>query len=377
MGDTPIKNWGSSAAEYNAAYYRHLNPDGLLRRETRKYHCYGCNLGCGGMVDIKDLNGGKFEHSHKPEYETCAVFGGLVMNKDLDAILLINELLNRAGMDSISAGGTVAFAIECYQNGILTINLTGGLELQWGDAQAILTLMKMMIARQGIGDVLADGVRVAAQKLGPQAAVYAMHAGGQEPGMHDSRMDPQLALHYSADPTPGRHTVGSTQLYDVLHLWEKVSWAPNPGAYEKASEYVPSEQLAKKTVAGSCFKELTDGAGGCYYAMMMGVNNWDLFAYLNAATGWEKTPDEFMQIGKRIQTQRQMFNIKHGLDPWQFKINRRMAGDPPLTAGPLKGRSIQIDDMMRLHWQAFGWDENTGIPTADTLAGLDLDWLID
>jgi aldehyde:ferredoxin oxidoreductase len=98
---------------------------------------------------------------------------------------------------------------------------------------------------------------------------------------------------------------------------------------------------------------------------------------LNTATGWENTPDEFMQIGKRIQTQRQMFNIKHGLDPWQFKIKRRMAGDPPLTAGPLKGRSIQIDEMMRLHWQAFGWDENTGIPTADTLAGLDLDWLID
>lgn len=375
MGDTPIKNWTGSAVEYNSAYYRHLNPDALLRRETRKYHCFGCTIGCGGIVNIQDLSAGKFDHSHKPEYETCAVFGGLVMNKDLDVILLINELLNRAGMDTISAGGTVAFAIECYANGILRPDMTGGLELNWGDAQAILRLVKMMIAREGLGDLLADGVRVAARKLGPQAALYAMHAGGQEPGMHDARMDPQLGLHFSADPTPGRHTIGSTQLYDVLHLWEKVSWAPNPGAYEKASEYIPSERLAKKTVAGSCFKELTDGAGGCYYAMLMGVNNWDLFAYLNKATGWEKTPDEYMQIGKRIQTLRQMFNIKHGLDPWQFRLSPRMAGIPPLTGGPLKGKTLQIDEMLRLHWHAFGWDETTGIPTPATLSDLNLNLL--
>ncbi len=375
-GDSPIKNWSSSAVEYNASYYRRLNPDYLLRRETRKYHCYSCSIGCGAFVDIKDLNGGSFAHSHKPEYETCAVFGGLLMNRDLDAILLINELLNRAGMDSISAGGTVAFAIECYQNGILTREMTGGLELKWGDAQAILALVKKMIAREGIGDLLADGVKAAAKKLGPQAAAYAVHAGGQEPGMHDSRMDPQLGLHFSADPTPGRHTVGSAQFYDVLHLWEKVSWAPNPGVYEKAGEYVPSEQLARKTVAGSCFKELSDGSGGCYYAMMMGVNNWDLFAYLNKATGWEKTPDEYMQIGKRIQTLRQMFNIKHGIDPWQFKMSRRMAGDPPLTDGPLKGKTLRIDEMLRLHWKAFGWDENTGIPTAATLSDLNLETLL-
>jgi aldehyde:ferredoxin oxidoreductase len=375
-GDSPIKNWAGSVVDYNASYYRRLNPDRILRRENRKYHCYACIIGCGGVVGMNGIGDGKFTHTHKPEYETCAAFGGLVMNKDLDAIFYINELLNRAGMDSISAGGTVAFAIECYERGILTPEVTGGLELKWGDAQSIIALVKKMIAREGIGDLLADGVKAAAQKLGQQSADFAVHAGGQEPGMHDSRMDPQLGVHYSADPTPGRHTIGSAQYYDLLHLWEKVSWAPNPGSYVKAEEYAASEKLALKTVASSCYKELVDGSGGCLFAMTMGVNHWKLFEWLNAATGWEKSPDEYMETGRRIQTLRQMFNIKQGIDPWQFKMSRRMAGDPPLQAGPLKGRTVPIEDMMRLHWKTFGWDEHTGTPTAETVSGLGLDALL-
>jgi aldehyde:ferredoxin oxidoreductase len=374
-GDSPIKNWSGSVVDYNASYYRHLNPDRILRRETRKYQCNACVLGCGGIVDIRNIHQGEFSHTHKPEYETCAAFGGLLMNKDLDAILYINELLNRAGMDSISAGGTVAFAIECFENGILTPEMTGGLELHWGNAAAIVALVKLMIARQGIGDLLADGVKAAAAKLGPRSSAYAVHAGGQEPGMHDSRMDPLLGLHFSADPTPGRHTIGSGQYYDILHLWEYVSWAPPSLAHLKDEDYVASDLAGVKTMACSCYKMLLDGIGGCYYAMLMGVNNWNLFEYLNAGTGWGKTPDEYMQIGKRIQTLRQMFNIKQGIDPWQFKMSDRMAGSPPLKAGPLKGRTVPIEDLMRVHWKTFGWNEKTGVPMADTVAGLGLDSL--
>ena len=374
-GDSPIKNWRGSVVDYDASHYRNINPDHIVRRETRKYHCAGCAVGCGGIVDIRDIHGGEFTHTHKPEYETCASFGGLVMNKDLGTILYINELLNRAGMDSISAGGTVAFAIECYENGILTPEMTGGLELSWGNAAAIVELVKRMIARQGIGDLLADGVKAAAAKLGSRSSAYAVHAGGQEPGMHDSRMDPLLGLHFSADPTPGRHTIGSGQYYDILHLWEKVSWAPPGLSHLKDEDYVASEEAGVKSVACSCYKEVLDGAGGCYYAMLMGVNNWDLFKYLEAATGWGKTADEYMEIGKRIQTLRQMFNIKQGIDPWQFKMSSRMIGEPPLQAGPLKGRTVPIDDLMRVHWKTFGWGENTGIPTPETVAGLGLDAL--
>jgi aldehyde:ferredoxin oxidoreductase len=375
-GDSPVKNWAGSVKNYGPMSYNNLNPDKIIGRERQKYHCYSCALGCGGIVDTKDINNGEFDHTHKPEYETCCAFGGLVLSRDMDAIYYINELLNRAGLDAISAGNTVAFAVEAYDKGIITREMTGGLELTWGNSKAIVQLVKMMIAREGIGDLLADGVKVASRKLGHSSEAFAIHAGGQEPGMHDPRMDPILAIHYSVDPTPGRHTIGAGQYYDMMHLWEKVSWAPNPGMYMKANEYIPSEDLALKTVAGSCYKEITDGAGGCLFSMMLGTQHWKLFEWLNAATGWEYTPDEYMETGKRIQTLRQMFNIKQGIDPRSFRIPKRIAGEPPLQEGPLKGKTIPIERMMQLHWKLYGWDEQTGVPLPQTVADLHINDLV-
>ncbi len=374
-GDTPIKNWKGSVVDFNHSYYKHLNPEKILKVEKQKYHCYGCAIGCGGITDLTSASSGEFTESHKVEYETCTTFGSLSMNKDLDSILYINELLNRAGMDTIAAGSTVAFALECYENGVITPAMADGLDLSWGNAQSIIALVKKMIARDGIGDVLADGIKTAAAKLGVTGQPYVVTAGGVEPGMHDSRFDPLLAIHFSVDPTPGRHTIGSAQYYDMIHLWEKVSWAPPSGAYLKADEYMPSDKLAVKSVALSCYKELVDGAGGCLFAMMLGVNHWKLFEWLNAATGWQKTPDEYMEIGKRIQTLRQMFTIKHNVDPMSYKISPRMAGVPPLTAGPNKGKTVPIEAMMKLHWKHFGWEEQTGEPTTATKTQLGLDSL--
>ncbi len=374
-GDTPLKNWKGSVVDYNRSYYKNLNPERIMEIEKRKYHCYGCVIGCGGIVEIAKATNGEFTHTHKPEYETCTTFGGLLMNKDLDSILYVNELLNRAGMDSISAGGTVAFAMECYENGVITKEMTGGLELTWGNSEAIVALVKKMIAREGIGDLLADGVKVAAAKLGVSDQPYAVTAGGQEPGMHDSRFDPLLAIAFSADPTPGRHTISSAQYYDMIHLWEKVSWAPKSGSYLKADEYIPTDKVAQKSVALSCYKELTDGAGGCLFAMVLGVNHWKLFEWLNAATGWQKTPDEYMEIGKRIQTLRQMFTIKHGVDPMSYRMSSRMAGEPPLKEGPNKGKTVPIKEMMQLHWKQYGWSEQTGKPTTATIKELGMETL--
>ena len=109
--------------------------------------------------------------------------------------------------------------------------------------------------------------------------------------------------------------------------------------------------------------------------MTLGVHHWKLFEWLNAATGWQKTPDEYMEIGKRIQTLRQMFTFKHNVDPMSYQISPRMAGVPPLAAGPNKGKTVPIEAMMKLHWKHFGWDELTGEPTAATKALLGLDTL--
>ncbi len=372
-GDIPVKNWGGSVKDYNKGHYKHLNPDLITERETKKYSCYSCVISCGGICKIEHIGDGTFKETHKPEYETCAAFGPMLMNKDRESIFYLNELLNRAGMDTISAGSTIAYAIECYENGLLTKEDTDGLELNWGNAEAIIELVRKMIDREGIGDRLADGVRAAAEKFFPESSRYAMHAGGQEPGMHDPRFDPQFGVHYSVDPTPGRHTIGSGQYYLIAHLWEKVSWAPRITRYPKKEEYIASDHEALKTVALACYKQVIDGAGGCLFAALSGVQHWPIFEWLNAATGWDKSADEYMEIGKRMQTLRQLFNIREGIDPHSFIIPGRLAGNPPLTDGPLKGKSFPIEEMMKQYWKHFGWDETSGKPLQETLEKFSLD----
>jgi aldehyde:ferredoxin oxidoreductase len=370
-GDSPVKNWAGSVKDYGFLSYRSINPDKIVKLEKKKYRCYSCVIGCGGECDISGPSKGEFGKSHKPEYETACVFGTLLLNTSLDSIFYINELLNRAGMDSISAGGTVAFAIDCFKNGILTEADTGGIVLDWGGADAIVALIKKMIAREGIGDVLADGCKRAAERIGKGSEMYAVHAGGQEPGMHDPRFDPMLGVHFSADPTPGRHTIGCGAYYGPWGLWESVSWAPKVVRRRKDEDYVPSDVEALKSVAGSCFKEVMDGVGGCLFAANTGLRNWRVFDWLNAATGWGRTPDEYMLIGKRIQTLRQMFNVREGYAPESGTMVKRMC--EPLPEGPNKGREVLIEDMMRLHWKHFGWDEKSGRPTPETVAALELD----
>ena len=372
MGDSPIKNWKGSNEDFGPKISKSTNPDVFKEREMVKYHCYSCPLGCGGICTMPGKYNG-YEETHKPEYETVLVFGGLVMNKDADSIFYLNELMNRAGMDTISAGGSIAFAIECFENGILTKKDTDGLELSWGNTDAIVALAKKMIEREGIGDLLADGPKIAAEKIGKDSIKYAIQAGGQALPMHDGRNDPGFALHYSVEPTPGRHTIGAQLYYEMYQLWKKVKSLPRPKfIYHKDTKYVADEEKAVMAAACSKYNQLYNGAGLCLFGAFIGASRLPIFEWLNAATGWEKSPEEYMEIGERIQTLRQAFNIKHGVDPKSFKPSERALGRPPLDRGVNKGRSVDIEKMMADYWQAFGWDRETGKPTEDTMERLGL-----
>lgn len=361
-GDNPVKNWSGSVKDYPWSSYRSINPDKIISREMKKYSCYSCIIGCGGICDVKDINAIKGDESHKPEYETINAFGPLLMNKDLESLFIINDMLNRGGMDSISAGNTVAFAMECYESGIIDKVFTEGLELNWGNAKAIIELLRQMIAREGVGEIFADGVKRASETIGSKSKIYAMHVGGQEPGMHDARMDPILGIHFAADPTPGRHTVGAGMYYNIMHLWDYISWAPkvNKGSVKK-DDYKSNDEVGLKSAANACIKQVLDGSGGCLFALATGFNHWRLFDNLNAATGWDMTPDDYMETGRRIQSLRQAFNIREGINPMDNLLNGRMAGNPPLKEGPLAGKSVPIQEMVKTHFRHMGWDDN-GVP---------------
>ena len=209
VGDMPIKNWdGVGITDYGVASAAKNSDENVIKYQKRKYGCQSCPLTCGGIIDIKK---GRYRgtRGHKPEYETLGSFGGLLLHDDLDAIIELNEMCNRAGIDTISTGAAVAFAIECFENGIIDLSATGGLELGWGKSAEIIRLTEMIINREGFGNTLADGVRRAAEKIGRGAEKFAMHAGGQELPMHDPRLDPGFAIAYQCEPTPGRHSISS------------------------------------------------------------------------------------------------------------------------------------------------------------------------
>jgi aldehyde:ferredoxin oxidoreductase len=359
IGDSPIKNWKGSNEDFGQEHSEKLNPDVFSDCVIVKYHCYACPLGCGGIC----LHTGVSGETHKPEYETVLALGGLCLNDDADSIFRMNETLNRAGMDSISAGGTIAFAIECFERGILTTADTDGLELTWGNSAAIEVLMDRMIHRQGIGDLLADGVRVASRRIGQGSSVYAMHAGGQELAMHDGRYDPGFALHNTVEATPGRHTIGSQMYYELFQLWEKVPDLPEPGLiYMKRSKYVPDREKAVAAAACSTYMNVINGSGACMYGALLGTADFPLFDWLNAATGWHLSPRDYLDIGARIQTVKQQFNIKQGIDPMDISVTDRALGRPPLTAGANRGRSVPIEKMVRDYWDVMGWHPKTGAP---------------
>jgi len=373
MGDTPFKNWAGTNRDLPGVTDK-LDPDRVLKTEKRKYHCRGCPLGCGGIVDMP---GGKGLESHKVEYETAASFTTLVLNDDLDLLYEVNEMLNRAGMDSISAGGAVAFAMECYEKGWITRGDTGGIELTWGNPDAIRAVVSQMIARQGFGAHLTDGVKRASEKFGPPTRDAAIHAGGQEIAYHDPRLDPGMALHASVDPTPGRHTTGAQLYYDMYKLWTRVPGLPQSSQlYAKSTRYQPGNGRTESAVAVSNFTQFYNSVGACYFGMLIGVDRVPIFEWTNAATGWDLPPAEYLRIGQRIQTLRQMFNIREGIDPHSLKISRRLIGDPPLESGPNRGVKFNLEALMKAYWKAIGWDAETGIPTAETLTALEMNDIV-
>lgn len=356
-GDAPVRNWAGSERDYPLRMSASIDPGRLQAQEEFRYHCVACPLGCGSLLRREE------ELEHKPEYETVASLSALMLNTDLNAVFAANDLLNRAGMDTISAGGTIAWAMECRERGVLTQTDLDGIDLRWGDGPAIVALVRKMIAREGIGDLLANGSAEAARKVGGGSEAWTVQAGGQELALHDPRLDPGLALHAVVDPTPGRHTQGGWIYYDSYQLWRKLPELPRPPLFStKSSRFLPSAENGQKAAAVSRYHQLINSAGVCMFGAYLGVHRFPLFEWLNAATGWDRSPAEYMEVGNQIQALRQRFNLQQGIDPRRVEIAPRAVGHPPQTVGANRGRSIPMAKMVRAYWQAIGWDAQTGEP---------------
>lgn len=366
-GDMPVKNWsGTGLTDYPLAAAAKNSDESILSYQKKRYACQSCPLGCGGIIDIKR---GRFAGGtgHKPEYETLGALGGLLLHDDTDTIIELNEMANRAGIDTISLGGVIAFAIECFEKGIITEKDTGGISLKWGDNISILQMTELIINREGIGDVLADGVRIAAEKIGGDSKLYAIHAGGQELPMHDSRLDHGYALAYQCEPTPGRHTI-SCYLYAGLYGLKKKF--PSIKKLLKGAKGKTEKQVALY-LAATWYAQVINSCGICLFGPL--TSDFPIVEYLNAVTGWNQTGEEYLRCGERILNLRKAFNAREGIKPADQKIHRRALGIPPLKTGPLKGVTVNINELEEILFGFAGWEGETGSPAEEKMKELGLD----
>jgi aldehyde:ferredoxin oxidoreductase len=366
LGDTPIRNWaGSSAKDYPIGLAVNLSDEAVIRDKIKPYACHSCPLACGGVIRLPDGGTG-----HRPEYETLASFGPTVMNSDLATVVACNEICNLAGLDTISTGVTVAFALECYERGWLPSELAGEMELRWGDGKTIVELTRRIAARQpGLGDWLADGARRAAQRLGPEAQAVAMHAGGQELPMHRGLYEPNVAAGYQMDPAPGRHTAsnsGTANAPAILH-YLKLQERSLAGRYDYAGKGAETATLVPVMRA-------LDALGLCMFSLSFG--ELPFLAWLRAATGWGVDEAEVLRTGQRIQVLRHAFNAREGITPTGVTLPARERGEPPQDGGPLAGVTLDMDAIAQSYCQALGIDHATGWPLAETARALDLEPLL-
>ncbi len=353
MGDMPVKYFRRDSFEEGTALSGATMAETIL---TKRSACYRCPIGCGRVIKIEE---GPYNlaEGDGPEYETLGTFGSLLLIDDLAAVSILNRLCNAYGLDTISAGVTVAFAYQLFEQGVIEEKDTGGLVLEWGDPEAAIALVKMIARREGFGAVLAEGTR-AMGKLYNRLEEAAQVKGLEIP-MHDPRAFFGTALSYATSPRGACHMQGNGGYgVDMGMAVEELGILPGDrfGLEEKAIMVARAQD----------WRALYNAMIMCQFANPPVAN---ILAMLNMATGWELSVDDLLPLGERI------FNIKRALD---CRLGLTASDDhlPGIVLRPLEGGTEgHVPDMEKLladYYQYRGWDPNTGRPQAEKLRALDM-----
>ncbi len=337
-----------------------------MTRDTGSEHCYGCPVGCS---QLKLAKTGPYAGilAEGPEYETFFSLGGETGVDNIDAIIAADRLADELGLDTISAGVAVGFAMELYEKGILSKKDTGGLDLHFGNHEAMIALLRMMAYREGLGNLLADGTKAAAEKIGKGSEKYAMHVKGLELPAYDVRGAKAHGLNYATSYTGADHNRG--------YAFQEIFGIPVPKAVDRFAVEGKGEltKWNQDTRAVTC-----DCATMCAFLLDMAVpaiatkNTADL---MEAVTGLKFTAEQVYQVGERLNNLAKAFNVKAGFTRADDTLPERLMTEP-LKAGASKGHFISKEDlklMLDEYYAARGWNPNTGAPTKAKLTELGLD----
>ena len=341
--------------------------------------CYACPVRCKRVVEaenpypIDSLYGG-------PEYETLAALGSNCGVSNIVAVAKGNELCNKYGLDTISTGATIAFAMECYENGIINQKDTGGAELRFGNADAMLEMVELIAKREGIGDILAEGSKIASHRFGKGAEKFAIQVKGLEMGMHDGRVKGMVGLGYAVSPVGADHVVVEHDTdFDFNAPEVFIEQMKTLGLLQRCKTSGMDYQKIRMFCYLQYHFSFMDSLCLCVlaFAPVRTFKMAHLTDVASAVTGWELSLWEIMKLGERRINMFRVFNEREGFTPEDDWLPERFF--EPIKDGPRQGATYsrqELKEMRELYYGLMNWDPKTGVPTKAKLIELDLPWLI-
>ena len=368
-GGYPTRNWQQGEYEQLEEINAQAITDKILIEGVR---CFACPVACGRSTEIRE---GKWKgySGEGPEYETTNTLGAQCGVDDLNAITMANYRCNEYGLDTISTGATIAFALECYERGILEDGQTGGLELKFGDGDLVVDLVEKIAYRREVGDLLAEGTRVMAERLGQGSEHFAMQVKGMELPAYDPRAAKITGLGYVTASRGGDHMTGYIQLptfFDMPFLIVDDSSIRDPFEANPEEVHVLVDLENALTVL--------DAVGGCKFMGIL-LTAEDLTGLIASATGWDFDVQDFRTCGERIFNLTRACCVREGAGREQDVLPGRLMSDP-LPGGPAEGMVIERETMELMkdaYYALRGWDVTSGIPSQEKLRDLSLELVAD
>ncbi|HEY48868.1 MAG TPA: aldehyde ferredoxin oxidoreductase family protein [Dehalococcoidia bacterium] len=365
IGDVPFKYWARGDAKRGECARIAANIGGAkMQREilTKSYHCYGCPLGCGRLVKVTSPAKYAVE-GHGAEYQSSAALGTLCMVDNMAAIAKANDMCNRYGIDTIETGSIIAFAMSCYEKGWIADSDTDGIDLEWGNADAVIAMVDKIGKREGLGDVLADGLIPAAQKIGHDSINIVMHSKGQAFPMHDPRAFPGLAIAYGTSERGACHMHG-------------IGWA-EPVGFGFTSFHIGGKGVKKYSLEGQPLNtkvsqdlaDVSDSLVQCKFTVMAFITPKTQAAMLSAITGQEFDVEELLMAGERMFNLKRLFNCRFGMIRKDDII-------PEMVPVPVTGNYVpkgeELEKAIDEYYELRGWTKD-GIPTAAKIRELEIE----
>ncbi len=369
-GGLPTRNFQEGAFEGYASITGERMRDTILReRDT----CHACPVRCKRVVEVREGPFATAPVYGGPEYETVGALGSSCGVSDLAAVARGNALCNAYGLDTISTGMSIAWAMECFERGLLTAEDTGGLEIRFGDAAMMVRMVELMGRREGFGHTLGEGALRAAQAIGRGSAAYVMHAKGQEIPMHEPRVKVALGLGYAVSPTGADHC---HNMHDSDYTDEEGIASMMPfGLLDPlpATDLGPAKvRLARTAIP---WGTVGNSLGFCNFVASM-IDVGRQVEIVRAITGWDTSLHELLQAGERTYTMARAFNAREGFTAADDRIPARFF--EAFREGPSAGNALQRAEFERaraLFYRMMGWDERTAAPTAARLHELGVGWV--